>query len=287
MQLKLGARELWAHVHGDPSELWAVTEYLRHWSQGLDPKGKGQNVYLEAGAGLRVLGGALVAAAQAGAITARFEPVIDGEGLVDKVQALIDAKLLRGYQAVSAGRVIAAPAGRCVVDMAMGGGKTRVATGIAALGSSYGHPRWLYLVRNKELAAQSEKTFRELLTSMCEAVGSDGAELLSTTFAGVAKLRDRVFDGVVVDECQDLPAPTRARGYVQAKPIWRVGLSGTPLDRQDAGNALMLALLGPVVHRVTLEELTDEGFLSRGRVQPVVWDRGSRRVALVPCPRAL
>jgi superfamily II DNA or RNA helicase len=285
MQLKLEARELWARVSGELSDLWAVTEYLNHWARGLDPKGKGREVYLWEGDDLRVLGGALVAIAQEGAISACFEPLVDGVGLLDKVQALLDVKLprdyrVRQYQAVSAGRVIMAPAGRCLVDMAMGGGKTLVATAIAALGASYGHPRWLYLVKNKELAAQSKKTFREMLQPMCDAVGADGAELVSTTYAGVEKLTDRVFDGTVVDECQDLPPPTRARGYALAKPFWRVGLSGTPLDRQDAGNALVIGLLGPVIHRVSLEELTENGYLAPGRVQPVIWDRGSRRLAL-------
>lgn len=281
MQLKLEGRELWARVSGDPSELQALTEYLDHWARTLDPKGRGRVVYVwDSNDELKVLGGALVAMAQEGAISACFDSIVEGSELVDKVRSLYQAELLRDYQAASAGKVIIAPAGRCVVDMAMGGGKTRVAAAIAALGASYAHPRWLYLVRNKELAAQSEKSFRELLPSMCKAVGADAAELVATTYSGVAKLRDRVFDGVIVDECQDLPAPTRARGFAQAKTLWKVGLSGTPLDRQDAGNALVLGLLGPVVHRVSLEELTEAGYLSQGRVQPVIWDRGTRRVAL-------
>lgn len=280
MQLKMEARGLWARVSGDLSELQAVAEYLDHWARTLDPKGKGRPVHLWDGDDLQVLGGALVAIAQDGAVSACFEPIVDGAELLDRVRALFAAELLRDYQAASAGRAIMAPAGRGVIDMAMGGGKTRVAAGIAALGASYGHARWLYLVRNKELAAQSERAFKELLPQMCTAAGAEGAEMVATTYAGVAKLRDRLFDGVIVDECQDLPAPTRARGFALAKTFWRIGLSGTPLDRQDAGNAMMLALLGPVVHRVSLEELTEKGYLAPGRVQPVVWDRSSRRVAL-------
>jgi superfamily II DNA or RNA helicase len=164
--------------------------------------------------------------------------------------------------------------------MAMGGGKTRLAAAICALGASYGQGRWLYLVRNKELAGQSEKEFEELLPRMCEVTGALGPSLTATTYAGVAKLDDNEFDGVIVDEVQDLPAPTRAREYARAKSDWKIGLSGTPLDRQDAGNALVIGLTGPVVHRVSLEELTEAGFLSRGRVQPVVWDRGTKRVLL-------
>jgi superfamily II DNA or RNA helicase len=92
------------------------------------------------------------------------------------------------------------------------------------------------------------------------------------SYGGVSSLGDLVFDGVIADECHGLPARTRCTQFAKVKSLWRIGLSGTPLDRTDGANAVTVGLVGPVRYRVSLDELERRGFLSKSKVEQIQYD---------------
>jgi superfamily II DNA or RNA helicase len=69
--------------------------------------------------------------------------------------------------------------------------------------------------------------------------------------------------GLVVDECHVLPANTFWSTVMEARDAYfRVGLSGTPIQRSDRRSMLAIAALGPVIYRLTARKLIDEGVLA-------------------------
>lgn len=285
MQITLPPAGLWATLRGAEAELYSITEFIDEWAETLTPKGASRPVYLWRSQGeLQLLGGALAMLVDNGMLRGDMGADFSLELLQELADHLVDKGLVRDYQAEAAVAALWAPFGRGVVNVAMGGGKTYISALIAVLGSALGYPRWLYLVQNKELAQQSlrsfEKTVPEMSRVLSELPNPTGIRvqerpvvLDATTYSGVKKLRSRSYDGVEVDECHLLPAPTRSLPYASVKASWRIGLSGTPLDRQDGGNPLVIGLLGPVVYNITVDELESRGFLSKGAVQSVVFDR--------------
>ena len=270
MQIDVPKGAFWATIRGSAGELDAVLTKLKAWARELDPDGKGHPVTISREVGeLRVPAGLVL-------LLEEWPPVLSprelelARGGAERLEAL---GLLRSYQARAVAAALCAPLGRATVDVAMGGGKTRIAAGLAAVAQAVGGwGQWLYLVQNGELARQSEKSFAELLGQMAAGLGGAPAQLTSTTYAGIKRLTSRRFDGVIVDECHLLPAPTRCLPYATVKATWRIGLSGTLLDRQDAKNSLVIALLGPRVCQVQIPELEREGFLSRGEVRILTFD---------------
>lgn len=282
------AGSLWATLRGSQPELFHITDFIDNWAFGLTPKGAARPVYMWRAPGeLQVLGGVLSLLAEAevvrGEIPHDFSPAV----IRCFADHLVDEGIVRDYQADAAVAALCAPFGRGLVEVAMGGGKTYISALIAVLGATVGRGRWLYLVQNKELAQQSLRSFEACVPQMSEALVELGGDcerrlrrepavLDATTYAGIR--RDAVggcYDGILVDECHLLPAPTRCVPFASVAASWRIGLSGTPLDRQDGANPMVIGLLGPVRFRITIDELESRGFLSRGRVQPVLFNRQS------------
>lgn len=263
IQVTFEEGSLWASVTGSVGDLMRLRMYLDAWVSGLSRGSGGVPVHASDGNGCKVLVGALLEAMQQGVASGLDEGDVP-EALTEKARLLVAEGLLRGYQAEAAVKALSAPMGRGVVDMFMGGGKTRLSAALAALGGG----KWLYLVQNKELARQSRAAFEEVLDEMCE-VTDFTASIEATTYAGVEKLSTWHYDGVIVDEVHCLPARTRALEYAKIQAQRRIGLSGTPLDRQDARNAMVIALTGPVICKVTYEELVANGYLSEGKLHTV------------------
>lgn len=77
-------------------------------------------------------------------------------------------------------------------------------------------------------------------------------------------------EGVIADEVHTLPAETYS-SVLEACPnaYWRVGLSGTPLDRLDQKSIYTLGHIGPVIHTVKARELVEKGFAAACRVKMI------------------
>lgn len=60
---------------------------------------------------------------------------------------------------------------------------------------------------------------------------------------------------VVFDECHHLPGPTYSESAIGALAPFRLGLTATP-ERADGGDALLPELIGPIVYRREIQELS-------------------------------
>lgn len=228
--------------------------------------------YRESEDGIWVLVGALAAVLDKEYIC-KIKESIDEKKLTDAAEELVLSDCLRGYQAEAALAALLAGFGRSIIDLTMGAGKTRLSAGIVALGSFCEAKRWLYLVHNKELASQSCNEFAECLPKMLDVleVEHNRPHLLARTYSQLNSLDPNECDGVIVDECHALVPPTRSLAYARIRSFWKIGLSGTALDRQDGRNALTVGLLGPVVYKADIADLEDEGYLAPGLVVPVYY----------------
>jgi superfamily II DNA or RNA helicase len=76
--------------------------------------------------------------------------------------------------------------------------------------------------------------------------------------------------GLMIDECHTLPSTSYYKvsmGFNRAR--YRVGFSGTPLDRGDKRSILAVASLGPVIHKVASADLVELGVLARPEIRMV------------------
>jgi superfamily II DNA or RNA helicase len=78
------------------------------------------------------------------------------------------------------------------------------------------------------------------------------------------------FGLVVFDECHHLPGPTTAEAAVMSLAPFRLGLTATP-ERADGGEAVLPSLIGPIVYRREITELSGD-YLAEYRTQRVYID---------------
>jgi superfamily II DNA or RNA helicase len=275
MRIDVETGAFWATIVGSEGELDQVVGKLREFAAELAPSGQARSLCLRTPGHLRVPAGAvLLLEDRPGVLSARGSELAEAGA-----KHLEAAGLLRDYQARAVGAALTAPLGRATVDVVMGGGKTRIAAALAAVAQAVGgFGAWLYLVQNGELARQAEAEIAELLPMMAARLGGPPAQVTATTYSGIKKLPSKHFAGVIVDECHLLPAPTRCLPFALVKATWRIGLSGTLLDRTDTKNALIIALLGPRVCEVKIPELEEQEHLARGRVQVLRYDHRLKRL---------
>jgi len=173
---------------------------------------------------------------------------------------------LRNYQEEA--KQLAVKEMRGILDMGTGAGKTRTA---AAIIQHVGH-RWLYLVHRGSLVTQTLRSFRELGVPAYSLREEDrpprGHEVLIATYQSLVNRPD-VFlqtEGLIVDECHRAAGEEYTAVILRAnQAIWRIGLSATPLDREDGFDPLTIGLLGPVLFQKTLRELQQDGTLATGK----------------------
>ena len=88
----------------------------------------------------------------------------------------------------------------------------------------------------------------------------DVRELTVTTYDSAYLHMDRLggrFGLLVFDECHHLPGPSYAQAAECAIAPFRLGLTATP-ERQDGGETLLEALVGPTVYRRDIRDLAGE-----------------------------
>lgn len=193
----------------------------------------------------------------------------------EAVARLTGVDWLRDYQleAVAA----AMQKERTIIKVPTGGGKTEIAIGIV----KQVPVKWLFLVHRQTLLAQTAERFE--LRCPGEKAGRVGAGKWSVgksftvaTFQTLAAAmrnplkvaRARAFlaqfEGVIVDECHVLPADS-FWNIAMAMPnaFYRIGISGTPLDREDQRSVYAVAALGPQGYEIPAQTLIDAGQLAR------------------------
>lgn len=172
-------------------------------------------------------------------------------------------------------RVIAAAlrSGCGLAHVATGGGKTEIG---AAIIKALARRRCLFLVHTKQLLKQARERIALRLGTIEEHIGviGDGrfepkhitvATVQSLTRArGDAQKRViakylKTIELLFLDETHHASAKTFYRLVQRIDAPWRFGLSGTPFGLADGKGLLVEAAFGPVVERVTNEELIGLG----------------------------
>jgi superfamily II DNA or RNA helicase len=267
--MQLDSSSIWVEVTGSPT----AVDHFEDKLSGLirqelsGSSGKAMLPMLRKSARhLRVLAGLLPLAAPA----VELPRVWDGD--VDELERRMGVLVgcgWRDYQLEAVRAAVTAPMGRGHLEVGTGGGKTRIAAGIAWVAG--GH--WLYVVHGRDLVRQARESFaelRSLLNGHPPPRGSTDGWGLNIECFTWGTVPDRMYspavDGLLVDECHQCPARTRASVISRFRGGWRIGMSGTPLDRTDERNCLVVGLLGPSLQKVTVAELTDRGALTPGKV---------------------
>lgn len=261
VELEIPRKGLRAWARGAEDALDCVEDTLKRWANQLSPDGRGMQVWKRGRGEIECMAGALLAALQPRAET---PPQI--AWVLESLPRLTEAELLWPEQERAVRAAWANPWGRGIISSPTGSGKTRMCAATMAVGAILGVWRWSYLVTNQELAAQSSKQFRALVPQMIDALGEDCDWECHCSSYGTAGGALETCQGLLVDEVHSAAAATRSSVVARAgEAVFRLGLSATPLLRQDAANALVVGLLGPVCHSVSPEELIAHGRISRGR----------------------
>lgn len=214
--------------------------------------------------------------------------------------ALDESKLewLRDYQ-LDATRAAHA-ARRGIVQVSTGGGKTEIAVALARAVPI----RWLFCVHRKTLLEQTAQRY-ELRTGEEAGRVGDGVwkprdRFTVTTFQTLAAAarnpdpgaRRRLeaflggFEGVFVDECHVLPADSFWRvAMMLGNAHWRIGLSATPLDREDKRSVFAVGALGPVIFKIGAQQLIAEGRLARPTIRLAKVQQEFREVDALGLPK--
>ena len=194
-----------------------------------------------------------------------------------------DLAWLRWYQLEAVRRSCAAERG--ILWLPTGAGKTEVAVGLTRAMPG----RWLFIVHRWILARQAAERW-ELRTPGQKAgrIGDgnwdadwDRHTFIAATFQTLsARLKAgdpatlALLSGatrLIVDEAHTLPSDTAsnvAQALVNARV--RIGLSGTPLAREDKRSLVAIASLGGVIYRLRAQTLIEEGVLARPMIRALI-----------------
>lgn len=186
----------------------------------------------------------------------------------------VPASWLRDYQA-QAVRVCLDPHrplhGRGVAQCPTGSGKTRIIASIA-----YTEPCvWLMVVDTKDLLDQGATAYEKLTGLPAGRIGDGQWKVEQFTVATMQTLLDKLsttkgkdylrsVQGLAIDEVH----VAATRGYRKilssTDAYWRLGFSATPLGREDHADLRMVGSVGPIVYKISPQQLIEKGLL----VQP-------------------
>ena len=163
-------------------------------------------------------------------------------------------------------------------------GKTFVAAGIAYSLNQYGEVRTLFLVHGRELVQQTYKAFLKVFEP--EVVGVCMGDVWNPSLITIAsvdtiysKLKaddDDVLDLlestvlIIADECHRASSKSWALIIDKANAPFRLGLSGTPMKRQDERDLRLLAATGSVVYHLETSTLQEGGYVSLADLTTVI-----------------
>ena len=185
-----------------------------------------------------------------------------------RVDVLVKDKILTNYQGQAVYSSITGTLHRGVIHAPTGSGKTRIAAAIMAVHGG----RWVFLAPNTSLVKQAEKEIIEqALPAMAKSLAAlDGdftlPQVSFSTYSMASSFTLEQADGIIGDECHTTAARTRREALLCSGAKYRIGMSATPLDRQNSNNGLIIGLFGPVVYLIRLKDVEAAGRIARGQV---------------------
>lgn len=174
-----------------------------------------------------------------------------------------------------------------LLHVATGGGKTECGAAIAKV---LVEKRMLFLVHTKQLLKQARERVALRLGTIEEHIGviGDGrfepkhitiATVQSITRAASAAHKKIISDYLktievlILDETHHASAKSFYRLLQRIDAPWRFGMSGTPFGLADGKGLMVEGAFGPVVERVTNDELIKLGVNARPTIRMVAVDR--------------
>lgn len=166
--------------------------------------------------------------------------------------------------------------GRGIIKIATGGGKGWIAGALPIVFEG----RWCFAVHRSHLAADIAERFERMTGEkagwIAEGRFEPGERFTCATIQTLHTLIHTpkfkewaaTINGFCLDECHTAAAETHAAAASAFPNIyWKVGLSGTPLDRADKKSIMAVAAIGPIVYEKKPGELIEEGFLAAPTVK--------------------
>lgn len=168
---------------------------------------------------------------------------------------------------------------RGIIHSPTGSGKTEVLVGLTQRLPC----KWLMLAHRGTLVANAAERYQLRTGARAGIVGKgqwdygDGGLVCATfqTLYKALKKGDKNAyallegaEGLIVDESHTLPAWSFLLVANAAKnAYWRVGLSGTPLDRTDHRSQHSIGSLGRIIYRIETSMLIERGYLSQPEIE--------------------
>jgi superfamily II DNA or RNA helicase len=197
-----------------------------------------------------------------------------------QVNAQADLTWLRDYQLAAVDACVRERRG--IVRAPTGSGKTEIIVGVVQRLPG----RWMFVVHRDNLVDQAAKRYTlrtglrpNILSRLppAEWVVQPGLNLmtLQSLASGIRRDRKAVdaqlasLDGVLVDECHVAPANVYFNAINRCPAEYRLGFSGTPLDRSDNRSLMAIAALGKVIYNIKAQTLIDAGMLAMPEVTMV------------------
>lgn len=274
VQIALDHRSIWTDLTGDSEHLDLIEDTLgSKIAQELGGKSSsGSRMLLpwvrKSDSRLRILSGILTWAWPEGALWPSVWRMWDhGDDVLEARAQVLEGIGYRDYQIEAIWTAITAPLGRGILELGTGAGKTYVALGLAYMAGG----DWTYVVYGRDIVKQAGEKFRELQQTLSKieyptVPKSKHWNIESYSWGKVPSSTLVNSVGLITDECHNVGAKKRAELISKFKGPYRIGLSGTPLDRTDSGNSLVVGLLGPNLFTLTVDQLVAMGNLSRGKV---------------------
>ena len=285
--MKIRFDNVWARVvEGDAHELEWLAEYTsceqRVWRQSINWRPDRRYHMFDRAKGLLPAG--FMKLLKSAAARDGVSLVLD-DRRVKPVEAELDESLvewLYDYQKAACWDVIR-KGGRGLVKVPTGGGKTEIFIGLSRLISC----EWLFVVHRADLVGQ---TVRRFAKRTGERAGVwDGrwqkgtSNVTVATFQGLHHAKRKgnphlqefldSMGGVNVDEVHAQPADSFYGITLDLKnAYYRVGMSGTPLDRSDKDNLRSIGAVGPILYEIPYELLQSRGVLSKSKVAMVRYE---------------
>ncbi len=161
--------------------------------------------------------------------------------------------------------------GRGIVWAPTGSGKGRLAVAVAANLPA----KWVFAVHRNHLVEDIRERWQALTGEKAGVIGhgkwSVGETLTCATIQSLYAARGTsglthltaTTTGLIVDECHTAAASTFAKTIQSFESAYyRIGLSGTPLDRSDQRALISIGAIGPVVYRIKAKVLQERGVLA-------------------------
>ena len=275
-------------IAGTPEELEWLDEYLcfedtskyfrtSKWSKGNDPYlhllDKRNNTFPSG-----LVGMARAAAKKDGVAVS----VDDGRKCPVEFDFSADLDWLYEYQFDAVWEAVQKTAG--ILQLPTGAGKTEIMCGLGLALPCH----WLFVVHRKDLVWNAAERWTKRTGWEAGIVG-DGkfnpdperrftVATFKTLADGLKKKDPRVLklladaEGLLVDECHVCPAKSFWKVCMATRrSYFRLGFSGTPLERGDKRSVYAVASLGPLIYKIEEEFLIQLGVLARPHIRVVAF----------------